>query len=80
LIDKEISKIIKECSEKTRLLILNYKNQIEKLRDTLLEKETLDLNNIIDVLGERPFAPKSNFKAYLNSKREMKTEASSATA
>lgn len=36
----------------------------------MLEKETLDLRKIIEVLGERPFAPKSNFKAYLESKKD----------
>jgi len=34
-----------------------------------LEKETLDLNAIVGILGERPFAPKSNFKAYLENKK-----------
>lgn len=35
----------------------------------LLEKETLDLISIIDVLGDRPFPPRSNFKAYLDIKK-----------
>lgn len=30
-----------------------------------MEKETLDLRQITGVLGKRPFAAKSNFKAYL---------------
>ena len=53
----------------------------------LLEKETLDLRAIIDVLGDRPFPPKSNFKAYLESKKkdsvktpENEQKASSASA
>jgi len=45
-------------------------NWINRLSAGLLEKETLDLNAIIGILGERPFAPKSNFKAYLENKRE----------
>jgi len=40
----------------------------------LLEKETLDLHAIIDILGERPFPPKSNFKAYLEYKKEKEKE------
>jgi AFG3 family protein len=40
----------------------------------LLEKETLDLRTIIDVLGNRPFEPKSNFKAYLDSKKNQEEE------
>jgi len=44
--------------------LLNY-----RLAEALLEKETLDLQAIIEILGERPFPPKSNFKAYLEYKR-----------
>ena len=40
----------------------------------MLERETLDLQAIINILGERPFAPKSNFKAYLEYKREKEEE------
>jgi hypothetical protein len=41
-----------------------YKQQIEDLSETLLEKETLDLHSIIKVLGERPFETNANFKDY----------------
>jgi len=40
------------------------------LATVLLEKETLDLRAIIDVLGDRPFPAKSNFKAYLEIKKD----------
>ena len=42
---------------------------MNRLSEGLLEKETLDLNAIVGILGERPFAPKSNFKAYLENKK-----------
>ena len=44
---------------------MEKKDLIQKLSDRLLEKETLDLTEIIKVLGQRPFAPKSSFKAFL---------------
>ena len=44
------------------------------MANVLLDKETLDLRTIIDVLGERPFAPKSNFKAYLESKKTQEVK------
>lgn len=40
----------------------------------MLEKETLDLTSIIEILGQRPFAPKSNFKAYLEYKTQQEQE------
>lgn len=35
------------------------------MSDLLLEKETIDLKQIVSVLGERPFEAKENYKAYL---------------
>ncbi|CAK65107.1 unnamed protein product (macronuclear) [Paramecium tetraurelia] len=69
-IDDEIRKLIEEQTQRTRLLITEKKEFVNKLASTLLEKETLDLQKIIEVLGERPFAPKSNYKAYLEIKKE----------
>jgi len=69
IIDEEVRRIISECTERTRALIREHKDKIEKLAEALLEKETLDLQAIIEILGERPFPPKSNFKAYLEYKR-----------
>lgn len=74
-------RIINEASIKTREIITKYKPQIEKyfylkykiknmfrLSEKLLEIETLDLNAIVAILGERPFEPKKNFKSYLETK------------
>lgn len=46
-------------------MVLEKKDLIQKLSDRLLEKETLDLTEIVKILGIRPFAPKSSFKAFL---------------
>jgi AFG3 family protein len=67
-IDREIKRIIDQCTERTRAVVKEHSAQIKALSDKLLEKETLDLRGIIEVLGDRPFAPKSNFKAYLEYK------------
>lgn len=42
---------------------------IDRLATKLIEKETLDLNAIIEILGNRPFEAKANFKAYLETKK-----------
>ena len=70
---------------RTKNLIIEHKQDIDKffytillnlysLATALLEKETLDLQKIIDILGERPFEPRSNYKAYLDLKRTEKKE------
>jgi len=37
----------------------------------LLDKETLDLNQIRAVLGDRPFPPKENYKLYLETQEKQ---------
>jgi len=68
-IDDEVKKLIDECTVRTRKLCIKYREMIEKMSEALLEKETLDLQAVIQVLGDRPFAPKSNFKAYLEAQK-----------
>ena len=65
MIDEEIKKIIDSCEKITTEIILEKKDLIQKLADKLLEKETLDLTEIVKILGSRPFEPKSSFKAFL---------------
>ena len=45
-----------------------------RLTEALLERETLDLYAIKEILGERPFEPRSNYKSYLETKSKMKEE------
>ncbi|KAM3137743.1 hypothetical protein pb186bvf_010163 [Paramecium bursaria] len=73
-IDDEIKAIIDECTRRTRELVKSRKDDIKNLSEKLLEKETLDLQKIVEVLGERPFKPKSNYKAYLETKQMDKAE------
>ncbi|CAD8120267.1 unnamed protein product [Paramecium sonneborni] len=75
-IDDEIKNIIDEQTVRTRQLLREKKEFVDKLATSLLEKETLDLQKIIEVLGERPFPPRSNYKAYLEIKKEDQKQAS----
>lgn len=64
-IDEECQKIIEEATDRCRLMVRKYKGKIQEMSDVLLEKKTIDLKIITQVLGPRPFPPKENFKAYL---------------
>eukprot|EP01017_Pseudomicrothorax_dubius_P045239 TRINITY_DN7797_c0_g1_i10.p1 TRINITY_DN7797_c0_g1~~TRINITY_DN7797_c0_g1_i10.p1 ORF type:complete len:273 (-),score=85.41 TRINITY_DN7797_c0_g1_i10:170-931(-) len=70
VIDAEIKRLVDEATQRTRALITEHKKDIENLSNALLEKETLDLSAIVKILGQRPFKPKANFKAYLESKQK----------
>jgi len=67
---KEQEELLENIKQKLKSKDVNeIKFTDYRLANALLEKETLDLQAIINILGERPFAPKSNFKAYLEYKR-----------
>ena len=47
-------------------MIVNNKELLTKLSDRLLEKETLDILEIIDILGKRPYPLPENIEHYIN--------------
>lgn len=46
-------------------MITKHEVEIQKLADALLEKETLDLLDIISIIGERPFPLSDSMKDYM---------------
>lgn len=73
-IDEEVQIIVREATEKTIELIKKHRDLVEKMSESLLEKESLDLKAIIKILGERPFPLNSNFKEYLETKELLEKE------
>lgn len=69
LIDSEVKVIVDLCSKKARALVKEKRDKIDEMSKALLERETLDLQQIVAVLGERPFEPRANFKAYLDTRK-----------
>lgn len=65
VIDDEISRIINERYRACKDLLSERKETIEKLAEELLDKETLSLPEIVDILGPRPFPLKESVKDYL---------------
>lgn len=55
MIDLEVSKIIQEQYATCFELLTQHKQKIEQLAERLLEKETIALPDIVEVLGPRPF-------------------------
>lgn len=68
-IDMEVRKITDECYKRTKELLTEKKDLIEKLGAKLLEKETIALPDIVDTLGQRPFPLKESIKEYLEELR-----------
>lgn len=53
-IDEAVSAIIKKNHEKTKALLTKHKDQLEKMAQTLLDKEVLDHNDLKELLGDHP--------------------------
>jgi cell division protease FtsH len=51
MIDGEVSRILRESSERARRLLVEGRDKIEGLARALLEKEELDENDIAEILG-----------------------------
>lgn len=65
LIDEEVRRIVNEAYERTIGIINDKKDLVEKLALRLLEQEQLERNDLITVLGERPFKEKSTYEDFV---------------
>lgn len=64
-IDTEVRRLVDEQYTSVEELLISKKDSVEALAKELLEKETINLPQIIKILGDRPFAMKENLKVYL---------------
>ena len=58
VIDKEISKIIEKQYERACKLVKDNKEKLTELANRLLEKEVIFKDDLVSILGERPFDKK----------------------
>ena len=59
VIDEEVRKLVDSAYERTLDLLQEKKPLVEKLTQALLEKEVLNVDDLTEVLGERPFKNES---------------------
>jgi len=55
MIDHEVRKLIEEAYEKTKALLREKRDQVEKLAEELLVKEVLFQSDVEKLIGKRPF-------------------------
>ncbi|KAM9321702.1 mitochondrial inner membrane m-AAA protease component AFG3L2 isoform 2-T2 [Pholidichthys leucotaenia] len=65
LIDTEVRELIGEAYRRTENLLKERKNEVEKVAQRLLEKEVLDKNDMVELLGKRPFVEKSTYEEFV---------------
>ncbi len=54
IIDEEVLELINSCYEADKTVLQEKREQLEKMAQTLLEKETIDEKDILTILGPRP--------------------------
>ncbi|XP_034869760.1 AFG3-like protein 2 isoform X2 [Mirounga leonina] len=65
LIDDEVRILINDAHKRTVALLTEKKADVEKVALLLLEKEVLDKNDMVELLGPRPFAEKSTYEEFV---------------
>nr|XP_021482882.1 AFG3-like protein 2 [Meriones unguiculatus] len=65
MIDDEVRILINEAYKRTVALLTEKKADVEKVALLLLEKEVLDKNDMVELLGPRPFTEKSTYEEFV---------------
>merc|ERR1711916_388653 len=63
--DREVKEIVDEAYKRTLNLIEEKKDQVVKVAELLLEKETITHNDVAEVIGARPFSLEKNMMSLL---------------
>ncbi len=59
-IDEQINKILDECMEDATRILTEHKDQLDKLANALVARETLDDNDVRELLGFEAVGPKNS--------------------
>jgi len=66
LIDQEVRNQINEMYERTKKLLRDKRDGLEKLANKLLEKEILFQSDLEEILGKRPFDHRTTYDEFVN--------------
>ncbi|MBC8156213.1 MAG: ATP-dependent zinc metalloprotease FtsH [Bacteroidetes bacterium] len=73
-IDEEVRKIIEGAYERTKELLRDKREGLELIAKELLKREILYQNDLVTILGDRPFERDTVYQAYKKSSEEVKEE------
>jgi len=65
IIDNEVRALIKEAHVKTTSLLEKHRSDVEKVAERLLKNEVLSREDMIELLGKRPFKEKSTYEEFV---------------
>ena len=65
IIDEEAHKMIKAAMDRTLQIIIDHKDDVERIAKRLLKQEVLGRDDMIELLGARPFAEKHTYEQFV---------------
>ncbi|XP_065081157.1 AFG3-like protein 2 [Ochlerotatus camptorhynchus] len=65
LIDEEVRVLIDTAYKRTTDLLIQHKSNVEKVAERLLKNEILSRDDMIELLGKRPFPEKSTYEDFV---------------
>jgi AFG3 family protein len=69
--DEEARRIVDEAYSKTVQLLTEKKTQVEQVANMLLEKETITHDDIVQLIGKRPFAGDPAYEEFLARRKQV---------
>jgi AFG3 family protein len=75
MIDNEVRKLISEVYERTKQLLTDNREGLEKLAQKLIEKEILFQADLEEILGKRPFEHRTTYDEFVNGTGDQKPAA-----
>jgi len=69
-----VRNLVREQYADAKELLLQKKDLIEALANRLMEKETVNLPDIIEILGQRPFGMNETMTKYLSEMQERQAK------
>ena len=74
-IDQEVKKVIDECYQRTRELLVQHREKLEIIAKELLEKEILFQSDLERLIGKRPFSHQTTYEKFTNGQAKDETKA-----
>jgi len=69
--DEEAKKLVDEAYSRTLKLLQDKKSQVEAIAELLLQKETINHDDIVGTIGSRPFTNHKQYQEFIDSTKKQ---------